>query len=115
MLSITTWSDLRTAIENHPATTILQAHAERLEEFGDQPLGELCEFILAEHTDTLEDLATKLGRALHPPPWEFVDRSGGWYELVLVTGDDGFGFVVLVEDHADGNQALRDYCATLIP
>lgn len=112
MLSITTWSDLRAAIKNHPATPILQAHAERLEEFGDQPLGELCEFILVEPTDTLADLATRLGRALHPPPWEYVERSNGWYELVLVTGDDGFGFVVLVPE---GNQSLLDYCTTLIP
>ena len=112
MLTITTWSDLRAAIENHPATMLLQAHAERLEEFGDQPLSELCEFALVEPSDTLADLATRLGRALHPPPWEYVDRSNGWYELVLVTGDDGFGYVVLVEDRP---QALLDYCKTLIP
>lgn len=110
MLSITMWSDLRAAIENHPAATILQAHAERLEEFGDQPLAELCEFILVEPTDTIADLETKLSRALHPPPWEYVDRSDGWYELVLITGDDGFGYVVLVPN---GNQALLDYCNSL--
>ena len=111
MLSITTWSDLRAAIENHPAATILQAHAERLEEFADQPLGELCEFIFVEPTDSLPDLATKLGRALHPPPWEYVEKSDGWFEFVLVTGDDGFGFVVLVPD---SNRALLDYCEPLI-
>ena len=112
MITINTWPDLRAAIETHPARKTLSAHAGRLEEFGDQPLGELCEFILIETTDTLADLATKLGRALHPPPWEYyVDRSDGWYELVLVTGDDGFGYVVLVPD---GNQVLLDYCKTLI-
>lgn len=63
MLSITTWSNLRAAIESHPAATILQAHADRQAEFADQPLGELCEFLLVEPTDTLADLATKLGRA----------------------------------------------------
>ena len=113
MLSITTWPDLRAAIKNHPATPILRAHAERLEEFADQPLNQLCEFIIVEPTDTIADLETKLSRALHPPPWEYyVDRSDGWYELVLVTGDDGFGYVVLVPD---GNQALLAYCKTLIP
>ena len=111
MITIKTWPDLRAAIETHPAREILSAHAGRLEEFGDQPLAELCEFILVEPTDTIADLETKLGRALHPPPWEYVDRSNGWYELVLVTGDDGFGYVVLVEDRP---QALLDYCKTLI-
>lgn len=112
MITITTWPDLRAAIETHPAREILSAHAGRLEEFGDQPLSELCEFILVEPTDTLADLETKLGRALHPPPWEYVELSDGWYELVLVIGDDGFGYVVLVPN---GNQALLDYCKTLIP
>lgn len=112
MITIKTWPDLRAVIETHPAREVLSAHAGRLEEFGDQPLAELCEFILVEPTDTLVHLETKLSRALHPPPWEYVERLDGWYELVLVTGDDGFGFVVLVPD---GNQALLDYCKTLIP
>ncbi|MAW82518.1 MAG: hypothetical protein CMI63_19965 [Parvularcula sp.] len=110
MITIKTWSDLRAATETHPAREILCAHAGRLEEFRDQPLGELCEFILVEPTDTIAALETKLGRALDPPPWEYVDRSDGWYELVLVTGDDGFGYVVLVPN---GNQALLDYCNSL--
>jgi len=113
MITIKTWPDLRAAIETHPAREILGAHAGRLVEFDDQPLGELCEFILVELTDTLDELATKLGRALHPPPWEYVERSNGWYELVLVTGDDGFGYVVLVADQPNGNHALLDYCRSL--
>ena len=113
MLTITTWPNLRAAIETHPAKEILRAHAGRLEEFGDQPLREFCEFVLVERTDALTDLEAKLGRALHPPPWEYVDLTDGWYELVLVTGDDGFGYVVLVEDQPNGNQALLDYCRSL--
>lgn len=111
MITIKTWPDLRAAIETHPAREILSAHAGSLEEFGDQPLEELCEFILVEPTDTLADLEAKLGRTLHPPPWEYVERLDGWYELVLVTGDNGFGYVVLIEDRP---QALLDYCKTLI-
>ena len=111
MIIISKWPDLRAAIATHPAGEILSDHGSRLEEFADQPLGELCEFILVEPTDTLADLAKTLGRALHPPPWEYVEKSNGWYELVLVTGDDGFGFVVLIPD---GNQTLLGYCATLI-
>ncbi len=110
MITIKTWPDLRAAIETHPAREILVAHADRLEEFGDQLLAELCEFILVEPTDTIADLETKLGRALDPPPWEYVDRSDGWYELVLVTGDDGFGYVVLIEDRP---QVLLAYCKSL--
>ena len=115
MKSIETWSVLRATAETHPAGLILRAHAERLEEFEDQPLNELSEFILTEPADRISELEIKLGRALYPPPWEYVEYTDGWYELVLVTSDDGYGSVVLVEDRPDGNQALLDYCKTLIP
>lgn len=110
MITITAWPDLMAAIESHPAREILGAHAERLEEFGDQPLAELCEFILVEPTDSLAALETKLGRALHPPPWEYVDSLGGWFEVVVVTGQAGEGFVVLIEDRPDNDQTLLNLC-----
>ena len=113
MITIRTWPDLRDAIETHPARDILGAHADRLEEFDDQPLNELCEVIILEPADTLTDLERKLGRALHPPPWEYVELTDGWYEFVLIISDDGFGYVLLVEDRPDGNQALLDYCRAL--
>ena len=113
MFTITTWPELRAAIETHPARKILGSHADRLEEFDDQPLSELCQIVLVERTDTLTDLETKMGRALHPPLWEYVERTDGWYEFVLIISDDGFGYVLLVEDRPDGNQALLDYCRAL--
>lgn len=113
MITIKTWPDLRDAIETHPARDILSAHAARLEEFEDQPLSELCEVIIVEPADTLTDLERKFGRALYPPPWEYVELSDGWYEFVLILSDDGFGYVLLVEDRPDGNPALLDYCLAL--
>lgn len=110
MLTITTWPDLGAALESGPAAKILRSHAERLREFGDMPLSDLCEFIIIEPTDRLADLERRLDRSLHPPPWEYVDQTDGWYELVLVTGDDGFGYVVLVEDRSDHDKDLLTYC-----
>lgn len=113
MITITTWPDLRAAIELHRAGAILSAHADRFQEFDDQPLADLCEFIIVEPGDRFADLQAKLGRSLDPPPWEYADRSGGFYELVLITGDDGFGFVVLVEDRPETDPALLDHCRAL--
>ena len=114
MITIATWFELRAAIERHPATAILRTHLDGLEEFEDQPLNELCEFIFAEPTDSINDLERRLGRALRPPPWEYADQTDGWYELVLVTGDDGSGYVVLVEDQPDSCSELVAYCKLLI-
>ena len=110
MITIKTWPDLRAAIEAHPAREILVAHADRLEEFGDQPLADLCEFILVEPTDHLADLEARLSMSLHPPPWEYVDSVGGWFEFVVVTGQAGEGFVVLIEDRPDNDQTLLNLC-----
>ena len=109
MKIIDTWDELR----SDDSQPILAAHAERLAEFEDQPLAELCEFLIIERGDCSESLESKLGQSLQPPPWEYVELVGGWYELVLVTGDDGFGFVVLIEDRPDGNLAMLAYCRSI--
>ncbi|KLE32333.1 hypothetical protein [Aurantiacibacter luteus] len=68
MITITTWPELRAAIDCHEVRAILSAHLSRLEEFDDQPLAELCEFVILEPADRFADLQAKLGRSLDPPP-----------------------------------------------
>ena len=114
MRTITTWADLKSAIITERAGTHLSAHHDRLIEFNDRPLSELCVFVIVEPTDRLDDLQTRLNRPLHPPPWEYAELTNGWFELVLITGDDGFGFVVLVEDHPGNDGELLAYCRAMI-
>lgn len=111
MLKIDTWHGLAAALASPlpPAVQqVLTATRDRLVEFRDQPLSELCTILILEPPDRLVALETELGFPLDPAAAEYIERRDGWYELVFVTGDDGFGFVVLIEDHPGTDQALLD-------
>jgi hypothetical protein len=106
---IRTWEELAKALASphHPAVhQILTDTRDRLEEFNDQPLSELCTILLLQPPDTLAALEQALGFPFEPTQAEYISRTDGWWELVFVTGDDGFGFVVLIEDRPDADRAL---------
>lgn len=109
MITIDTWHGLETALASSlppAALSVLNNTAARLEDYRDQPLSELCTILILEPPDRL----VELGFPFEPTQAEYIDHHDGWYELVFVTGDDGNGFVVLVEDHPDGDQTLLDLC-----
>ncbi|MXO52372.1 hypothetical protein GRI42_13760 [Erythrobacter gaetbuli] len=112
MRTITTWAGLHSEIETGAANN-LAALRDRLSGSSDQPLNELCLVVLVELGDRFSDIEGVLQHTLHPPPWEYVDCAGGWFELVLVTGDDGFGYVVLVPDQAAIDPEILEYCRSL--
>lgn len=102
MTTINTWEGLGAALASNlpaPVKQILRATRDRLEEFSDQPLSTLCTILILD-----------TGEALDPDGAEYIAATDGWYELVFVTGDDGQGLVVLVEDRPDGNRKLLDHC-----
>lgn len=110
---IRTWEELAKALATPPYPAvhqILKDTRDRLEEFRDQPLSELCTIIILERTDRLVALESELGFPFDPALAEYVDHHDGWIELAFVTSDDGFGFVILFEDHPDADQALLSAC-----
>lgn len=106
MTTIDTWEGLGAALAADfpsPVKHILTATRDRLEEFADQPLNTLCTILILEVGDRLDP-------SLDPALAEYIAETDGWYELVFVTGDDGQGLVVLVEDRPEGNRELLDHC-----
>jgi len=99
MITITTWEALA---EQPHATTLL---SERLADFRDQPFSDLCKVLIVEPGDTLADIGSKL----EP---EYVEQKDGWFELVTVESDDGYGLFVLIEDRPDMDPALLEFCRT---
>ena len=70
-------------------------------------LAELTHIVVVEPYDTEDDLIEALG--FSPlvsrlegiplqPDWEWLERHPGWIELVYTVGNDGFAFLVLVQD-----------------
>jgi hypothetical protein len=104
MMKIDTWQGLATALASplDPAVQqVLTDTRDRLADFNDQPLSELCSILILEPDDRLE---------LDPTSAEYIAYADGWFELVFVLSDDGWGTVAIVEDRPDGDQTLLDHC-----
>jgi len=44
------------------------------------------------------------------PSWEYITHHEGWHELVYVTGDDGSGVILFIEDAEGTDPALLALC-----
>jgi hypothetical protein len=66
-------------------------------------------YIVVGPADTVAALAEKRLRPL--ADWEFIKvNPGGWYEVVVITCDDGAGDVILIPDRAGIDPALLNLC-----
>lgn len=43
-------------------------------------------------------LRTRIDDRPHCPDWDWCERHPGWWELLYTVGDDGFAYILLVED-----------------
>lgn len=44
------------------------------------------------------------------PSWEYITHHQGWHELVYVTGDDGSGVILFIEDAEGTDSTLLALC-----
>lgn len=43
-------------------------------------------------------LRTRIDNRPNSPDWDWCERHLGWWELLYTVGDDGFAYILLVED-----------------
>lgn len=95
---------------------ILQGHADRLAEFDDFELSDLALLAIIQPGDTLESVEDALnwrltdddGGFIQPP--ECVSRHAGWYEVVFILSDDGYGLVLLLPIEGGTEPKLLTAC-----
>jgi len=65
----------------------------------------------------LENLVdgARFGNPDFEPSWEWIMRHEGWFELVYVLTDDGFGWVVFVQDDEATDADLLAVCREYAP
>jgi len=65
----------------------------------------------------LENLVdgARFGNPEFEPSWEWIMRHEGWFELVYVLSDDGFGWVVLIQDDEAVDADLLAVCREYAP
>lgn len=75
------------------------------------PLGDLANFFIVEPGDSAGTLESALDRNLTNISIDHCLSHIGWFELVSIVSDDGFGNVIFIpKDIAD--QSLLDFCAS---
>ena len=87
---------------------LIQERADALQtEFDDMALHELVTFVVVEAGDSLQDLEGQLGVASPP---ELTEEHAGYFELVFILSDDGFGIEVFIPKHPGIDPQLLELC-----
>lgn len=78
---------------------LIEQRLQALSEFDDCALEELVTFIVVEPGDTLYAVDASLGFPILDSRFELIEEHAGYYEIVYVLSDDGFGIEVFVSKH----------------
>lgn len=87
-------------------------------------LADQTHILVIEPGDTEETIQAEIGWApvTHPvegcrygtvdfiPYWAWLQDVGGWYELLHTVGNDGFAYILLIEDRAGAPSDLLGMC-----
>ena len=49
------------------------------------------------------------------PGWDWLERHDGWFEMIVTVGNDGFAFVLFIQDSDGIDPQLRRLCQTYAP
>ncbi|CAN5530098.1 hypothetical protein BH10PLA2_BH10PLA2_03470 [soil metagenome] len=110
-----------------PADTMLKhlltERSAQLAEYGTD-LGELACFIVVQPGDLLPDIEAAMGFPITAnfidgvpygeegfmPSWEWIQDHGGWFEVIFILEDGGFGHVLFVQDTEGVDPQLLSLC-----
>ncbi|WP_288806026.1 hypothetical protein [uncultured Novosphingobium sp.] len=105
-------SDASAVLEGNEVHALLEAHRERLADYADYDLTELCAFAIVWPGDTLNTIEEELGRSLTDDDGTFiqapeiVQKHTDWFEVAFILSDDGFGLIVFVPIDSDTDARL---------
>ena len=97
-LTLPLWADLKELLHK------------RIRQIFDDGLADLTHLLVIETGDTegmvreeigfspLEVEGVRYGAPGFIPQWNWLEDHGGWFELIFCIGNDGFAFVLLVQD-----------------
>ena len=107
MLNLPTITDLENAIATVDDPTLKQLLADRLADTVKRGLQDLTHVLVIEAGDTEQQIIDAIGFSPlrsriddtpNTPDWDWLERHTGWWELIYTIGNDGFAFIVLVQD-----------------
>lgn len=113
MLSLRDAASMERALLLPIDETLRSLLVQRVSHFELHELGQAIEFHVVQPGDTLDKIDAGLGFSVlqnltdgthfgdpdFTPCWEWMQDHGGWFELVYLFTDDGYGTIVFVQDH----------------
>ena len=126
MLILRTTAAMQAAAQTYPDPALRTLLAKRIEQLtGDLDLSEVVNFLIIAPGDLLADIDAALGFPIlqnlvdgtvfgdpdFTPSFEWAQyHCGSFFELVWLMTDDGFGTIVLVQDHPGIVFDLHAFC-----
>ncbi|MEG8015265.1 hypothetical protein [Sphingomonas sp. 22R3R2A-7] len=109
--------------------SILDQRIIQLTEDGGRDIANFAHFLIVQAGDDDQSVKAELGFSIlenlvdgarygdldFEPSWEWIMRHEGWFELVYVLSDDGFGWVVFVQDDDAVDADLLGVCREYAP
>ena len=117
MLNLPTIAELQVAAEATTDPALKKLLADRLTDTITCGLHQLTHVLVVEAGDSeqaivdavgFSPLVSRIDGVRNSPDWDWIERHTGWWELLYTVGNDGFAFIVLVED-SEG-LPLADLC-----
>ena len=130
MLILRTTAAMHAAAQTYPDPALRTLLAKRIEQLtGDDDLSEVVNFLVIEPGDLLADIDAALGFPIlenlvdgtvfgdpeFTPSFEWMKCHCCWFEIVYLLTDDGFGTIVLVQDHPGIVFDLHALCLEYAP
>ena len=106
--------------------TLKQLLADRIHDWTATDLLDLTHLLIVQSGDTeegiLEEVAfsplvnpidrRRFGSKEFVPHWDWLERHRGWFELIITVANDGYAFVLFIEDAEGVDPELRALCRT---
>ncbi len=110
------FSDAIEKLSPSPLNTLL---ADRLADTIHCGLQDYTHVLVVEAGDTESEIVDAIGFSplvsridgiRNQPDWDWLERHEGWWELLYTVGNDGFAYILLVEDAEGEPSALASLC-----
>jgi hypothetical protein len=119
MMDFPTIEYLSIAIDTLPPSPLKTLLADRLADTIHCGLQDYTHVLVVEAGDTesaiigavgFSPFVSRIDGIRNQPDWDWLERHEGWWELLYTVGNDGFAYILLVEDAEGEPSALASLC-----
>lgn len=115
MLNLTTIAELQAAVDATTDPALKKLLADRLTDTIACGLQELTHVLVVEAGNSeqaivdavgFSPLVSRIDGVRNSPDWDWCERHNGWWELLYTVGNEGFAYILLVQD-AEGSPLAK--------